>query len=288
MAKPKVFIERRTRNNRTRDSRAARCARRHRTCELAHRASQGRSCEARCVEQGAVGDSVSSRRCCAGNGGASRTGGDALYRREHRTSNEPRLGLRFSEMTRTQRATIASAQRVSNPGCYPTGALALLRPLRERGICSRQARLLMSTQCPGISGGGRRLMTRISANLGEARPAGDDRSVRAQSGAQAFARDADDGICSIVRRSLRHTSAISCAGCWYRFRYIPASWQVASRASHCMPHTLITLRMSLITVCPLNDSSALRDGAYLEPEALNRTNRIENIIYQRCQQAEHY
>src|SRR5829696_1453951 len=40
----------------------------------------------------------------------------------------------FPELTRTQRTTIASAQKVSNPGCYPTGAIALLRPLREREI----------------------------------------------------------------------------------------------------------------------------------------------------------
>jgi N-acetyl-gamma-glutamyl-phosphate reductase len=34
-----------------------------------------------------------------------------------------------------------------------------------------------------------------------------------------------------------------------------------------------------ITVRPLNDSSALRDGAYLEPEALNGTNRIEVFVF---------
>ena len=40
----------------------------------------------------------------------------------------------FPELTKTQRATIAAAKRVSNPGCYPTGFLAVVRPLRERGI----------------------------------------------------------------------------------------------------------------------------------------------------------
>ncbi len=34
-----------------------------------------------------------------------------------------------------------------------------------------------------------------------------------------------------------------------------------------------------ITVRPLNDSSALRDGAYLEPEALNGTNCIEVFVF---------
>ena len=34
-----------------------------------------------------------------------------------------------------------------------------------------------------------------------------------------------------------------------------------------------------ITVRPLNDSSALRDGTYLEPEVLNGTNRIEVFVF---------
>ena len=51
----------------------------------------------------------------------------------------------FPELTRTQRATIASAQRVSNPGCYPTGAIALLRPLREREIVPPS--MLVDRQC---------------------------------------------------------------------------------------------------------------------------------------------
>ena len=35
----------------------------------------------------------------------------------------------FAEMERGQASRIASAERVANPGCYPTGAIGLLRPL---------------------------------------------------------------------------------------------------------------------------------------------------------------
>jgi N-acetyl-gamma-glutamyl-phosphate reductase len=34
-----------------------------------------------------------------------------------------------------------------------------------------------------------------------------------------------------------------------------------------------------ITVRPLNDTAALRDGAFLEPEALNGTNRLEVFVF---------
>ncbi|MGV8933654.1 MAG: N-acetyl-gamma-glutamyl-phosphate reductase [Gallionellaceae bacterium] len=40
----------------------------------------------------------------------------------------------FPEMTEGQHELIATAKRVSNPGCYPTGAIAILRPLVEGGL----------------------------------------------------------------------------------------------------------------------------------------------------------
>ena len=40
----------------------------------------------------------------------------------------------FSEMTDGQAERIAAAKKVANPGCYPTGAIALIRPLVEAGM----------------------------------------------------------------------------------------------------------------------------------------------------------
>ena len=40
----------------------------------------------------------------------------------------------FAEMAPGQRAAIRGATRVANPGCYPTGAIALIRPLVDAGI----------------------------------------------------------------------------------------------------------------------------------------------------------
>ena len=41
----------------------------------------------------------------------------------------------FPEMLPGQAERIAAASRVANPGCYPTGAIGLLRPLVEAGRC---------------------------------------------------------------------------------------------------------------------------------------------------------
>ncbi len=60
----------------------------------------------------------------------------------------------FAELQAGQAERIRHAQRVSNPGCYPTGALALLRPLLDAGLLPRD-RALSIHAVSGYSGGGR-------------------------------------------------------------------------------------------------------------------------------------
>ena len=40
----------------------------------------------------------------------------------------------FAELEPDQAGRIREARLVANPGCYPTGAIALLRPLRDAGL----------------------------------------------------------------------------------------------------------------------------------------------------------
>ena len=63
----------------------------------------------------------------------------------------------FAEMDRGQRAAIAAATRVSNPGCYPTGFIALVRPLTATGLVPPDFPLSVNA-ISGYSGGGRLLM----------------------------------------------------------------------------------------------------------------------------------
>jgi N-acetyl-gamma-glutamyl-phosphate reductase len=60
----------------------------------------------------------------------------------------------FAEMSPAQPQRIAQARRVSNPGCYPTGAIALLRPLIEAGWLRADAALSVHA-VSGYSGRGR-------------------------------------------------------------------------------------------------------------------------------------
>ena len=70
----------------------------------------------------------------------------------HRTAPGWVYGL--PELTAGQPAHIAAATRISNPGCYPTGALALLRPLVDAGLLAPTQALAIHA-VSGYSGGGK-------------------------------------------------------------------------------------------------------------------------------------
>ncbi|GCE84721.1 N-acetyl-gamma-glutamyl-phosphate reductase [Komagataeibacter diospyri] len=60
----------------------------------------------------------------------------------------------FPEMDATQPAAIRAAARVSNPGCYPTGLIGLLRPLVRAGLVPADYPVCVNA-VSGYSGGGR-------------------------------------------------------------------------------------------------------------------------------------
>ncbi len=73
----------------------------------------------------------------------------------HRT--DPAWAYGFPELEPGGRERIASARRVSNPGCYPTGFLALVRPLIRAGLLAGDAPLSVNA-VSGYSGGGKAMI----------------------------------------------------------------------------------------------------------------------------------
>ncbi|WP_048862654.1 N-acetyl-gamma-glutamyl-phosphate reductase, partial [Acidisphaera rubrifaciens] len=63
----------------------------------------------------------------------------------------------FAELAPGQAARIAGAARVANPGCYPTGAVALLRPLVDAGLLAPDHPVTINA-VSGYSGGGRAMI----------------------------------------------------------------------------------------------------------------------------------
>lgn len=70
----------------------------------------------------------------------------------HRTA--PGWAYGFPELCAGQRDRVAASKRVSNPGCYATGFLALVRPLVDAGLLPPSAALTCHA-VSGYSGGGK-------------------------------------------------------------------------------------------------------------------------------------
>lgn len=64
----------------------------------------------------------------------------------HRVADGWTYGL--PELSSAQRDAIRAAKQVSNPGCWPTGFVLLLRPLVDAGLVSRESPIV----CHGLSG----------------------------------------------------------------------------------------------------------------------------------------
>ncbi len=73
----------------------------------------------------------------------------------HRT--DPAWAYGFAELEPGSRRRLSGATRVSNPGCYPTGFLALVRPLVRAGLLPADA-LLSVNATSGYSGGGKAMI----------------------------------------------------------------------------------------------------------------------------------
>ncbi len=78
----------------------------------------------------------------------------------HRTA--PGWVFGFPELCAGQLDAVRSASRVSNPGCYATGAIALLRPLVDAGLVPKDFGLSLPS-VSGYSGGGRPMMEAYEA-----------------------------------------------------------------------------------------------------------------------------
>lgn len=82
----------------------------------------------------------------------------------HRTHPDWTYGL--PELTPNRRGEIAASNRVSNPGCWPTGFLLAVRPLIDAELLAPD-RTLSVNGVSGYSGGGRQMIERYEARAAE-------------------------------------------------------------------------------------------------------------------------
>ena len=83
----------------------------------------------------------------------------------HRTA--PGWVFGFPELVQGQRDAVVAADRVANPGCYATGAIALIRPLVDAGLMPVDFPLCLPA-VSGYSGGGRQMIEAYEAGAAPA------------------------------------------------------------------------------------------------------------------------
>jgi len=186
----------------------------------------------------------------------------------------------FPELTPEQPELVRKARFVSNPGCYPTGVIALLRPLVDAGLLPTGFAASVSA-VSGYSGGGRQLIEAMEGR-GEHRLAGDYRAY----GLELTHKHLPEmQIYARLERPPIFTPAVA------RFRqgmldFIPVHlWALPRRVTGADLHEALAQRyrgQRFVRVMPLETYA--QHHPVLDPQALNGTNLLELFVFENPEQ----
>jgi N-acetyl-gamma-glutamyl-phosphate reductase len=177
----------------------------------------------------------------------------------------------FPEMTAEQTDKIRSAAKVSNPGCYPTGAIALIRPLVDAGIMPADYPVAINA-VSGYSGGGKSMIAEFesgSAPSFELYGLGFEHKHLPET--QLYSK--------LTRRPI----FVPSVGDYRQGMLVSVPLHLDTlpgKPSAADLHAALTKRYagsSYVKVMPL-ENDATKSGK-LEPEALNETNMLELYVF---------
>jgi len=177
----------------------------------------------------------------------------------------------FPELAPEQADKIRAARKVSNPGCYPTGAVALLRPLVDGGLMPADYPVTINA-VSGYSGGGKSMIERFE---GDSAPAfelyGLGFEHKHLPETQLYAKLARRPIFVPSVGDYRQGMLVS----------VPLHLDTPPGAPDGPDlHAALAKRYAgskYVSVMPL-DNAATKSGR-LEPEALNETNLLELYVF---------
>jgi N-acetyl-gamma-glutamyl-phosphate reductase len=177
----------------------------------------------------------------------------------------------FPELAPDQADKIRTARKVSNPGCYPTGAIALLRPLVDAAILPVDYPVTVNA-VSGYSGGGKSMIASFedgSAPAFELYGLGFEHKHLPEM--QLYAR--------LTRRPL----FVPSVGNYRQGMLVTVPLQLDTlpgRPSGADLHAVLAKRYAGSTyVSTMPFENAASKSGKLEPEALNETNRLELYVF---------
>ena len=175
----------------------------------------------------------------------------------------------FAEMTPDHAARLSESKRVSNPGCYPTGAIALIRPLVEAGLLAADA-LLTINGVSGYSGGGKSLIAVHEKE--DVEPYGAYGLGLHHKHVPEMTQHSRLSVPPVFTPAVGHYLQGMLVSVPLHTRGFSPESLHAALSQHYDGSAFVVVR-------PLNDDTALTRGMFLRPDALNGTNRLELFVY---------
>ena len=187
----------------------------------------------------------------------------------------------FPELNPGQREAIANAQFVSNPGCYPTGFLACLRPLIVNQLIPPTMPITINA-ISGYSGGGKKLIEHYH------------HAHTQQPGATSTQPYGVYGLAfghKHVREMHQHSGLVHpplfvpSVGDFEQgmLVHVPLPlWTLEQPPTGEQLHAALTAyyrEEPFVTVMPLDDSNLLRNGTFLDVLGVNGTNRMQVFVF---------
>jgi len=191
----------------------------------------------------------------------------------YRTADDWTYG--FAEMSKGQRDKIASSMRVSNPGCYPTGFIALVRPLVEAGLIPNDWPLSVNA-VSGYSGGGKAMIAEFE---NEADPSFVRTPYRIYGLTQSHKHVPEMRAHGLLNRAPIFAPAV---GRYYKGMLVevPLHLEALPGAPKLAQiHEALASHFSgerFVEVASLEESSVLKT---LDPEGINGTNRLKLFVF---------
>jgi N-acetyl-gamma-glutamyl-phosphate reductase len=177
----------------------------------------------------------------------------------------------FPELAPDQADKIRTARKVSNPGCYPTGAIALLRPLVDGGLVPSDYPVSINA-VSGYSGGGKSMIANFESGAAPAFELyGLGFEHKHVPETQLYSKLARRPIFVPSVGNYRQGMLVSVP---LHLDTLPGKPNAADL------HAALARRYAgspYVSVMPL-DNDAARSGR-LEPEALNETNKLELYVF---------
>jgi N-acetyl-gamma-glutamyl-phosphate reductase len=181
----------------------------------------------------------------------------------------------FAEMAPGQRAAIAGSHRVSNPGCYPTGLIALVRPLVDAGFVPADWPVTVNA-VSGYSGGGKSMIAEFED---KGSPAYVETPFRIYALGLAHKHVAEmQANCGLAGPPL-FAPAVGRYAQGMIVEVPLQLWALPGRPKRADLHAALAARYAgerFVEVASLDEAAGLKT---LDPEGLNGTNRLKLFVF---------